>query len=441
MKPNTGIPEISILGTYDGEALDTKITNLNGMDITQEVFDNILSSEEYKRGIKYRWYLTYLGHPEDPLCADFERACCVLTDMQIKENGKVYVKMDLLNTPVGRIVMTLQNAGVVFGISIRGAGDLIGNVVDPDTFMFRGFDLVAFPAYPNSIPKFTAVAASTDPEQRMKYQKICAAVTSDINNINSCEAIEVLKTQFAPQSDIYKSLEERSNVIRSSQTLNIDKQKIEAITDMYLNSQDIIASKDREIRRLRAEIKSAKSATARKTSAIKRIVASQMNDIQSRLDVVTASDRRKSMQMTKLQKQLDAEKKSNLIYKQDIEATIQKQDADSKHKSHIIADLEAKMRKTVTASKLQERATSDLDATNRQLVQDCEALEANLHEYQDAYADIYANALGVSFNDLQVTSATTVKELQDRIAGATNSANICPMDVYTTDEDDDLVTL
>ena len=108
--------DISILGTYAGEALDTNITNLNGMDITRELIENVLASDEYERGIKYKWYLTYLGHPEDPLCADYERACCVLTDMRIEDNGKVYVTMDLLNTPVGRIVKRLQDAGVVFGL-------------------------------------------------------------------------------------------------------------------------------------------------------------------------------------------------------------------------------------------------------------------------------------------------------------------------------------
>lgn len=443
----------AILGYYEGEALDTNITNLNGMDITRDVIENVLASDEYERGIQNRWYVAFAGHPEDPLCQEYSNAAGVLTDMWIEDTGKVYAKLDLLNTPVGRIVKTMQDAGVVFGISIRGAGDVVGGVVDPDTFMFRGFDLVAFPAYPDSVPTFTAVAASTDPAQRKKYQKICAAVQADMNNITSCEAIDVLQSQFAPQSDVYKALENRKSEIKSSTTLNIDKQKIEAMTDMYLDSQAIIASQAKEIDRLKSELKSAVFANKRKTSAIERITASQMSDIKSSLERVTASRDSAQKRISSLTEQLKAAKNSNLIYRQRVEASQQRLDteqqkleAECQRKDNIIASLKSDIRKTVTASKMQERATSDLGADNRKLMQERDAIEANLQAYQDAYANIYASALGVCFNDLQISSATTVQELQDKIAGATNSANVCPsaaVDELYIDEsnDEDLITL
>ena len=40
-----------ILGTYEGEALDTQITNKNGLDITREVIEVVLDSDEYREGI------------------------------------------------------------------------------------------------------------------------------------------------------------------------------------------------------------------------------------------------------------------------------------------------------------------------------------------------------------------------------------------------------
>ena len=442
-----------ILGHFEGEALDTNITNLNGMDITREVIENVLASDEYERGIENRWFIAFASHPQDPLDQTFANAAGVLTDMWIEDSGKVYAKLDLLNTPVGRIVKTLIDAGVTFGISIRGAGDVVGGVVDPDTFMFRGFDFVAFPAYPDSVPTFTAVAASTDPAQRKKYQKICAAVQADLNNITSCGAIDVLQSQFAPQSDMYKALENRKSEIKSSTTLNIDKQKIEAMTDMYLDSQAIIASQAKEIDRLKSELKSAVFANKRKTSAIERITASQMSDIKSSLERVTASRDSAQKRISSLTEQLKAAKNSNLIYRQRVEASQQRLDtkqqkleAECQRKDNIIASLKSDIRKTVTASKMQERATSDLGADNRKLMQERDAIEANLQAYQDAYANIYASALGVCFNDLQISSATTVQELQDKIAGATNSANVCPsaaVDELYIDEsnDEDLITL
>ena len=441
----------AILGHYEGEALDTNITNLNGMDISREVIENVLASDEYERAIQNRWYTAMLGHPDDPMSQEMANTAAVLTDMWIEDNGKVYAKLDLLNTPVGRIVKTMQEAGVVFGISIRGAGDVVGGVVDPDTFMFRGFDLVAFPAYPDSVPTFTAVAASTDPEQRMKYKKICAAVADNIDEITSCEAIDVLQAQFAPNSKEYKAFDERKKMIKSEKTLNINEQKVEAMTDMYLDSQAVVASQAKEIDKLKAEVHSAKYANKRKTSAIERITASQMSDIQASLDRVTASRDTMRKRVSELSKKLETANRDNLIYKQKIEAAETRHKESLKQKDSIIASLKSEMRKTVTASQNQSKATSDLGAENRKLRQrigELEAVEANLQAYQEAYANIYAHALGVTIENMQVVNATTVEEMQDMIAGATNTANIVPSmtidDMYIADDDVDdnnLITL
>ena len=367
MKTDLINSDISVLGKYAGEALDTTITNLNGMDITDEVIANVLDSDEYRRGIDNRWFIGYLGHPADPLCQEFQNACITLTDMELRDDGKVYAEFDLLNTPVGRIVKTMQDAGIVFGVSIRGAGDVVGGVVDPDTFMFRGFDLVAFPAYPDSVPEFTAIAASTDPAQRQKYQKVCAAVSADVENIMSSETVDTLKTMFAPNSDVYKSLEKRGEELKNEKTFNIDKQKLEAMTNMYLDSQAVVASQNKEIDKLKAQVRSAVYANKRRTSAIERITAAQMSDIQVSLDQITASRDAYKHKNASLTKKLEAVEKSNLIYKQRVEASQQKLTADSKHKDTIIASLKSDLSKTVTASREQERAASDLDVDNRKL--------------------------------------------------------------------------
>ena len=435
-----------ILGTYEGEALDTNITNLNGMDITREVIENVLASEEYERGIKNRWFIAFASHPQDPLDQTFANAAGVLTDMWIEDDGKVYAKLDLLNTPVGRIVKTLQDAGTVFGISIRGAGDVVGGVVDPDTFMFRGFDLVAFPAYPDSIPTFTAVAASTDPEKRRQYQKVCAAVEADIDNITSCEAIDFIQAQFAPNSKEYKALDDRKKTIKSEQTLNIDKQKLEAMTDMYLDSQAVVASQNKKIAELEAQVHSAQYANKRRTSAIERITAAQMKDIQVSLDRVSASRDAFRNRNVSLQKKLEASEKSNLIYKQKIESAETQHSKAIERKDSIIASLRSDMRKTVTASKDSSRAVSDLDNENKKLRRDLDKITASLQDYQEAYAKIYANALGVTLDNMQVAANVTVDELQNMIEGATNTANIPTVptidDMYIADDDnDDLITL
>ena len=264
----TASTKFNILGTFEGECLDTQITNLNGLDITREVIETVLDSEEYKQGIENGWFIGFLGHPEDPGCQDFMNGCIVLKDMWIEDSGKVYAKFDLIDTPVGQIVKKFIDAGVTFGVSIRGAGDIVGNSVEPDSFMFRGYDLVAFPAYPESVPTFTAIAASTDVAKRKQYQDICAAVKANVGAITSIDTINILQSQFAPQSDEYKALEQRKETINSSDTINIDAQKIEAMTDLYLQAEDRIKVLEFENQKLKMANNAITAACKRKVSAL-----------------------------------------------------------------------------------------------------------------------------------------------------------------------------
>lgn len=419
-KKITASTTMPILGTFEGECLDTQITNLNGLDITREVIEAVLESEEYKQGIENGWFIGFLGHPEDPGCQEFMNACIVLKDMWIEDSGKVYAKFDLIDTPVGQIVKKFIDAGVTFGISIRGAGDIVGNAVDPDTFMFRGYDLVSFPAYPESIPTFTAIAASTDLAERKKYQAVCATVKANLESITSSATIDVLQAQFAPQSEEYKALEQRKSVINSSDTINIDAQKIEAMTDLYLQTADRVKILEAENQKLKMENNAITAACKRKVSALQRISDEQLGDTLDSLDKVTASRDSLRRSVRKLNEDLKAEKKSNLIYKQKITASTQ---ADN-NKDKIIDDLKSKLRETVTASKEVKSDVSNLDAENRKLKSRITACENLLNEYQQAYADMYAAALGVHLDNINVTASTTIDELESAIDSAINTANI-----------------
>ena len=67
--------------------------------------------------------------------------------------------------------------------------------------------------------------------------------------------------------------------------------------------------------------------------------------------------------------------------------------------------------------------------------------------YQQAYATIYANALGVRVEDVPITASTTVDQLQKLITSNSVTSNnqiaeIYPEDVVVDDEyDADLVTM
>lgn len=495
-----------IIGTFEGECADANITNKNGLDITREVWENVFASEEYAEGIKNLWFIGFCGHPSDPNCMDFRNACIVMTEGYIDDNGKIYGKFNLIDTPVGQVVKKFIDAGVKFGISVRGAGDIYNNSVDPDTFVFRGFDLVAFPAYPESVPEFTAIAASTDVETQKKYKAVCAAVRTNLASITSAETLDIMQAQFAKQSEEYQMIEDRKSEISCAEEtedadteetdteveeedIDLNEQRIEGMTQLYLTTraqlvqanarlkrvQDNSRKKIRQLRTVNASLSTKidtlnnhiaimESSANRKIKHLERITSAQMLDMQNELrdtknryQIIKASTSKLKSESMKLQdenkhlitanEELKSKNetlnKSNLIYMKRIEATAN----DITEKDSVISDLRSELRETVTATTDIEERTSNLDAMVKKLKQEVSAATALIQEYQDAYANLYANAIGVHLEDVRVTSATSVKELQSIIGSS--KINIPQIedqsddfvDVDFDNDDDNLVTL
>lgn len=430
---------LAILGTYEGECADSNITNLNGLDITRPVWENVFNSEDYKKAIELGHYIGYLGHPEDPNCMDFKDACIVMTEGHIDDNGKVYGKFNLVDTPVGRIVKTFQDAGVTFGISVRGAGDIENNSVDPETFIFRGFDLVTFPAFPESIPKF--VAASSDAESQAKYKKICAAVNNNLHNITSSEALKIIQSQFAEQSDEYRNIEARISEL-GDEVEDISDEKIQAVTALYLESIEANDQLKSKIHSMEKAYSSEIVKHRRKIASLERICLSQSIKMQ---EAIRASEIRAKTAVaasSKLKKSLLSARENNLKYIQKIDAS--KKDIDEK--TSVISSLQSQLSKTVTAAENDKRRSSNLDEKLARLTSEISACKKMLAEYQDAYANLYSSALGVDLKNITVTATTSVDELQRSISGTVNAslddafAEPMHVDAYE-DYDDEIVTL
>jgi hypothetical protein len=445
-------PKNSVIGIFEGECADSNITNENGLDITRPVWENIFSSESYQQAIELGWYIGFLGHPDDPGCMDFRNACIVMTEGHIDDNGKVYGKFNLIDTPVGRTVKTFIDAGVTFGISVRGAGDIVNNSVDPDTFVFRGFDLVSFPAFPESIPTFTAIAASSDVESQKKYKAICAAVKENLPSIDSCEAIDILKCQFAEQSDEYKALEDRKREIRGSNStdddvskcddVDITKDKVESMTKLYLEQVEANNHLKKENEILSSKLASNEIETRRKISSISRITADQIKSATDARDAAEKRCKQLVAASTRMKETISQERSNNLKYLQKISES--KNIVDSK--DSLISSLKARLNETVTASANVERRTSNLDEQLKKSKAEIIACKKMLKDYQDAYAELYSQAVGADLQKVKITASTSVSSLRSAI---TSSISRKPSSIREPEEidvddcyfDDDIVTI
>ena len=459
----------AIIGTFKGKCCDSNVMNNNGMILNRKLFENILNSDEYKDAIERGHFLGYLGHPEDPGCMDYMNGCIVMRDMKMDSNGEIEGTFDLIATPVGQIVKTYIDAGIEFGISIRGAGDIgPDGTVDPDTFAFRGFDLVTFPAYNDAMPKFEAVAASTDPKKKSQYAAVTAAIKTNADKITSCDAIEILQQPLSESSDSYQILEaQKASLDTGDEEIDKDEyiavleQKLEGMTNLYLEAAEANRMINESLISAQLAVSNVTAANNRRLASIKRITGDQIASLNkmikasddkiailsnsnkrlkesvhdkieasSSLQSEVASLRSKVSSLESENKKLvlantqikeknknyletknkiiSEERNKNLLYEQKIEAS-----------TDTLSNLKSQLAETVSAKKSAEREASVLGQKVNDLEQSIEAAHEIIADYQQAYADMIAGASGIQLSNVPVTATTSVSELQGLIYGST----------------------
>jgi len=93
-----------------------------------------------------------LGHPDGPT-VNLDRVSHMITKLDQEKNDFVG-EAKILNTPNGKIVRELIQAGATLGVSSRGMGSLTptrnGSVVGNDYYLSTAGDIVADPSAPNA---------------------------------------------------------------------------------------------------------------------------------------------------------------------------------------------------------------------------------------------------------------------------------------------------
>ena len=187
---------------------------LNGRSYSQ-IYRNLLDGKDYRFNemMKRGGILCELSHPAQET-ADFERTetdlnkvCAILTEIKEGPNSEVYAKGKVLDTPAGRIYMAMKPF-YKFGFSSRGSYDAVDdyNAEGPDgwnqeSYVFKGFDIVALPATEASEISATESVTSTK-------KKKSARESLDINEIASAanvtpeEINRELDKMFTEKGDI-----------------------------------------------------------------------------------------------------------------------------------------------------------------------------------------------------------------------------------------------
>lgn len=107
--------------------------------------------DNYKKIVEDNRACGELDHPDDSVI-NLKNVSHIVTDCWW-EGKDVMGKIKVLDTPSGRILKDLINAGVKLGISSRGLGSVkesMGNTVVQEDFELICFDIVSEPSTPNA---------------------------------------------------------------------------------------------------------------------------------------------------------------------------------------------------------------------------------------------------------------------------------------------------
>lgn len=189
------------LGNIEGLCACYSKETLNGRGYSK-IYRNILDGKDYRFNEMMRrgGILCEFGHPAQ-VTADFERtetdlekACAIITEITEGEDGKIFAKGKILDTPAGRIYKAISPF-YKFGFSSRGSYEAAedGFAEGPDgwnqdTYIFKGFDIVALPANEGSAISVTESIGSgkkiKSARESLDLNEIASATNVDPEEIN-----------------------------------------------------------------------------------------------------------------------------------------------------------------------------------------------------------------------------------------------------------------
>ena len=136
--------------------------------------------ENYQKAVNERRSLGELDHPDDSVI-NLKNASHLVTKMWW-DGDNVMGKIEVLDTPSGRILKDLLKSGVKLGISSRGMGSVkesMGNLTVEDDFQLICFDMVSEPSTPGaylspntSVPRVAVVNMSESQEKTVNPNSI-----------------------------------------------------------------------------------------------------------------------------------------------------------------------------------------------------------------------------------------------------------------------------
>jgi hypothetical protein len=168
----------------EGPFQRSDVKNANKRYYPRAIWERIIGDAKsaVQANIRSRAMIGHLEHPKDGR-TDGREGALVVTEARLDDDGTVWGKAELLDTPNGLIVQEYVRRGVRWGVSSRGTGrvDDTGRVQE-DSYQLDTWDAVMRPSTPGAFPQpegSPAVREETTPpalseDDQARLSEICA---------------------------------------------------------------------------------------------------------------------------------------------------------------------------------------------------------------------------------------------------------------------------
>ncbi len=272
-----------ILRTITGPIAEWDKLNRNKRKYSERLWDRTLESPYVKEQLRYKTLYGEANHPTDRYEVDFSRVSHSITDMwKVPASNQIYATINILDTPLGRILNTLYEAGGVLGYSTRAGGTLTqkkGYVdVDENTYNFVTVDAVPYPSVESARPPIVEGVEQPTPKKELSddiHDKLCEIIKE-----STSENREVIKSLIY-SLESYDLSREISVLDEESSVKNVENEPKEETTMSLLKESSL------QIDNLKAEnqtLQAAKLALEKENTSLRNNLSSSVASLTKLID-------------------------------------------------------------------------------------------------------------------------------------------------------------
>lgn len=252
-----------VLRVIRGPVAEWDNLNRNRRLYTEKLWDKVLSSSYVKEQLMYKTLFGECNHPESRFEVDFSRVSHVIWDMwKVPESNQVYAEIAILDTPLGRILNTLYEAGGIIGYSSRAGGTLHQRKdyveVDERDYNFVTFDAVPYPSVVAARPQEVLESVVEGLKEELPdniHEKLCAIIKESgsenkdvikdfiysIKGFNMDKEIQLLESASVKEEIVPEPVENKTESRSLETTLSLLKESSSQINDLRVSNQTLTA--------------------------------------------------------------------------------------------------------------------------------------------------------------------------------------------------------